>query len=154
MKAPTAPTAPKAPTAGKTAPAPTPVKTDASTEAKADTPATASGFKLETGIALPPRARLTGGSSKASPYPFKDMPINSSFLVTAEVPENTKDEERDAVFKDVQRKVANRMSGAIRRFKKSNPGYDFSSRSVASDELGYGVRVWRVEPGQGDGDKE
>ena len=148
MKTPTAPTAP---TAAKTAPKPTPVAATANEETNNDkTEAkTASGFKLDTGLSIPARTRPTGTGSTAT-YPFKDMPVGSSFLVEAEVPANTKDEERDAVFKDVQRKVANRMSGAIRRFKKANPGYDFASRQVDSDELGRGVRVWRVEAGEGD----
>lgn len=144
-KAPTAPGAPK-PTAA-TAPdtATTPASTTETTTAKA------SGFKLDTGVPIPARRAPVGGNSTGTNYPFKTMEVGQSFLVEAEVPANTKDEEREAVFKDAQKRVANRMSGAIRRFKKANPDYNFVSRQVNDDTAGHGVRVWRVEAEQAEG---
>lgn len=153
--APTAPTAPKAPTAPTGAPKPTAPAAAASTSETTTTETTAaaapkaSGFTLDTGLSIPARRAPTGGNT-GSNYPFKDMPVGSSFLVEAVVPQNTKPEERDNVFKDEQKRVANRMSGAIRRFKKANEGFDFAMRQVNDDQLGHGVRVWRVEAGQGD----
>ena len=148
------PTAPKAPTATAPKPvAPTPAAATASdtateTASTETTTAKASGFKLDTGVPIPARRVVTGGNSTGTNYPFKDMPVGSSFLVEAEVPENTKAEEREAVFKDTQKRVANRMSGAIRRFKKANPDYNFVSRQVSDDTAGHGVRVWRIEAEQ------
>lgn len=154
--APTAPTAPKAPTAPTGAPKPTAPQASASettgetaTAATTETTTAKASFKLDTGLSIPARRAPTGGNT-GSNYPFKEMPVGSSFLVEATVPQNTKAEERDAVFKDEQKRVANRMSGAIRRFKKANEGFDFAMRQVNDDELGHGVRVWRVEAGEGD----
>lgn len=98
------------------------------------------GFKIETGIELPPRTRLGGGGDTTN-YPFKEMPVGASFLTEVNVPATITDaKERDKAFKEEARKVSNKLSGAIRRFKKSNDGYNFAIRTVDG-----GVRVWRVE---------
>lgn len=109
------------------------------------TPAVVAGFALETGIDIPPSQRI-GSNSAASPWPFKEMAVGQSFLVPVEVPETIKDDkERAAAFKELARKASNRVSGAIRRFKKQNDGTDFAIRTVNDDTRGHGVRVWRIE---------
>ncbi len=122
-----------------TAPAPK-AKNAPATEAPAS-----SAFKIETGFDVPARTTFGGGAS-APNYPFADMPVNASFLVPVTVPDTiTKEDERTKAFKEEARKASNRISGAIRRFRKTNAGYDFAIRTVNDDKLGHGVRVWRVE---------
>lgn len=124
--------APKAKNAPATAPA---------TEAAA---APSSAFKIETGFEVP--ARTTFGGGKSPEYPFADMPVGASFLLPVTVPDTIKDEgERAKAFKEEARKASNRISGAIRRFRKQNAGTDFAIRTVNDDKMGRGVRVWRVE---------
>lgn len=112
---------------------------------KAAAPVEVGGFTLDTGLSVPPRTRF-GGDESAPAYPFKEMPIGSSFLLDVTVPETIKDEkEREKAAKEGARKLSNKISGAIRRFRKANPGYNFAIRTVNDDTLGRGVRVWRVE---------
>lgn len=123
-----------------TAPAPKAKTAPAATEAAA----TSSAFKIETGFEVP--ARTTFGGGKSPEYPFADMPVGASFLLPVTVPETIKDEgERAKAFKEEARKASNRISGAIRRFRKQNAGTDFAIRTVNDDKMGHGVRVWRVE---------
>lgn len=104
-----------------------------------------SGFKIETGFEVPARTTF-GGGGKSPEYPFGDMPVGASFLVGVTVPDTIKDEgERAKAFKEEARKTSNRISGAIRRFRKQNAGTDFAIRTVNDDKMGRGVRVWRVE---------
>lgn len=106
----------------------------------APAPATAGGFVLETGIDIPARTRF-GGEGTETSYPFADMTAGQSFLMPVSVPETIKDEKEKAkAFKEEARKLSNRISGAIRRFKKNNPGANFAVRTVDN-----GVRVWRTE---------
>lgn len=115
--------------------------------APAETNTTASSaFKIETGFEVPARTTF-GGGGKSPEYPFAEMPVGASFLVGVTVPDTIKDEgERTKAFKEEARKASNRISGAIRRFRKQNSGMDFAIRTVNDDKMGRGVRVWRVEP--------
>jgi len=126
------------------APKPAPKAATAPAPAAAAPAPAASGFKLETGFDIPAAQRIGGGQS--SNWPFKDMQPGQSFLVPVNVPDTIKgDDERATAFKEQARKVSNRVSGAIRRFKNSHAGTDFAIRTVNDETLGKGVRVWRVE---------
>tara|TARA_R100000687_G_scaffold81788_1_gene79468 strand:+ start:384 stop:785 length:402 start_codon:yes stop_codon:yes gene_type:complete len=103
------------------------------------------GFEFETGLSVPPMTR-GGTRSSETADKLKAMPVGASFLEPVEVPESIKDsDERAKVFKEKARTVSNRLSGAIRRFKKNNPGFEFNMRTVNDDSMGHGVRVWRIE---------
>lgn len=117
------------------------------TEAAPATETTASSaFKIETGFEVPARTTFGGGRDSVN-YPFAEMPVGASFLVGVTVPDTIKDEaERAKAFKEEARKASNRISGAIRRFRKQNAGMDYAIRTVNDDKMGRGVRVWRVEP--------
>lgn len=105
---------------------------------------TPSPFRLDTGLAVPIAAR--GGGKTAIPYPFAQMKPGISFLVDVAIPESITDEaERLKAFKEEARKVANRISGSVRRHRKT-PGSEkqtFAIRVVNDGTLGKGVRVWR-----------
>lgn len=104
----------------------------------------APAFSLEQGIAIPPRTRAGGG---ASLYPFAEMAEGQTFLVPVEEPANIKDPaEKEKAFKEETRIVSNRVSGAIRRFRKTNPDTKFVQRTVNDGTAGRGVRIWRVAP--------
>lgn len=127
------------------APAPK-AKTEATTAPATETAAaaTSSGFKIETGFEVPARTTFGGGRDSVN-YPFAEMPVGASFLVGVTVPDTIKDDaERAKAFKEEARKASNRISGAIRRFRKQNAGTDFAIRTVNDDNMGRGVRVWRV----------
>ena len=77
-----------------------------------------------------------------------DCPVNASFLEVAEVPATITDaKERAAAFKEDQNKLANRVNGAIRRYKakEGNEAAEFAVRKVDDDKLGHGVRIWKVK---------
>lgn len=117
----------------------------------------AGGYEYQTSMPIPAAARGPRASSETAEK-LKNMPLGASFLEPVDpAPENVKDEaEREKVFKENARAVANRLSGAVRRFKKANPDYEFVMRVVSDDDLGTGVRVWRIEPAKdasGDGAK-
>ena len=102
------------------------------------------GFTFDTGMAVPATTRGARTSEIASK--LAAMPVGASFLEPVNVPETIKDEaEREKVFKENARTVQNRLSSAIRRFKKHNEGYAFVMRTVNDPDLGTGVRVWREE---------
>lgn len=96
-----------------------------------------------------PAKRAFGGKSDASnelTEKLKAVPVGKSFLEEVKVPETITDAtERAKAFKDEARRASNRITGAVRRFKKANAGYEFAIRTVDDDTLGHGVRVWRVE---------
>lgn len=118
-------------------------KTTETAAAPATEATASSAFKIETGFDVPARTTFGG---KSPEYPFADMPVGASFLAPVTVPDTIKDDgERAKAFKEEARKTSNRISGAIRRFRKQNAGYDFAIRTVNNDKLGHGVRVWRVE---------
>lgn len=102
------------------------------------------GFKFDTGLPVP--AMVRGARSSETAEKLAAMPVGASFLEDVTVSEAIKgDAERDKAFKEQARTVSNRLSGAIRRFKKNNPGFEFLMRTVNDPALGTGVRVWRVE---------
>ncbi len=104
----------------------------------------AGDFTFETGLEVPAMTRNVRTSETAAK--LTAMPIGASFLETVERNKTIKDDvEREKVFKEDCRTVANRLSGAIRRFKAKNEGYEFVTRVVDGAEVGSGVRVWRVE---------
>lgn len=110
--------------------------------------ATASKFTFDE-LELPPRrafGKEGNGATDIVNEQLSLVPVGKSFLIAVTVPDTVKAEERDAVFKENQRKTNNSVSGTIRRFKKAHAGYDFTARSVNDDNYGHGVRVWRIEP--------
>ena len=114
--------------------------------AVAETPVSSSDFTIETGFEVPARSLTFGGGRGGPSYPFAQMPVGASFLAAVTVPDTIQDDgERAKAFKELTRKVSNRISGAIRRYKLANAGFDFAIRTVNDDKLGRGVRVWRVE---------
>jgi len=101
-------------------------------------------FTFDTGLDVPAMTRGSRTSETASK--LAAMPVGASFLEPVEVPATIKDPaEREKVFKEKARTVSNRLSGAIRRFKKNNEGFEFAMRTVNDATAGTGVRVWRVE---------
>jgi len=102
-------------------------------------------FTFDTGLDVPAMTRGSRTSETASK--LAAMPVGASFLEPVEIPATIKDPaEREKVFKEKARTVSNRLSGAIRRFKKNNPeGFEFAMRTVDDPALGAGVRVWRQE---------
>lgn len=115
--------------------------------APAPTPVNASGYAFEE-FELPPTTRGgaagdKGGSKIATA--LAEVPMGKSFLEQVEVPESITDAaEREKAFKDMARKLTNKIGGTIRRHRKSNPLHNFALRTVNDDKLGRGVRVWRV----------
>lgn len=102
-------------------------------------------FTFETGLKVPAMTR--GSRTSETADKLAAMPVGASFLEPVEIRDTIKDaDERDKVFKEKARTVSNRLSGAIRRFKKNNPtGFEFAMRTVDDPDLGTGVRVWRQE---------
>jgi hypothetical protein len=101
-------------------------------------------FTYETGLEIPAMTRATRTSETA--LKLASMPVGASFLEKVEPNTSIKDKgERDKAHKEACRTVSNRLSGAIRRFKTKNEGFEFATRVVNDAELGQGVRVWRVE---------
>lgn len=102
-------------------------------------------FTFDTGLDVP--AITHGSRTSETASKLAAMPVGASFLEPVEVLDTIKDPaEREKVFKEKARIVSNRLSGAIRRFKKNNPeGFEFAMRTVDDPALGTGVRVWRQE---------
>jgi hypothetical protein len=106
--------------------------------------ATKAKFDFDKGLNIPEATR--GARSSETADKLSAMPEGASFLEPVTVPATVTDAgERDKMFKETARSLTNRMSGAIRRFKAKNDGYDFAIRTVNDDTLGRGVRVWRVK---------
>jgi len=102
------------------------------------------GFKFDMGLPVPAMER--GARSSETSEKLAAMPVGASFLEPVTVPEAIKDAaERDKAFKEQARMVSNRLSGAVRRFKKNREGFEFAMRTVNDPATGAGVRVWRVE---------
>jgi len=128
--------APKKEKAAKPAKEP---KTETATTVAAEKAApVASAFTLEDNVPIPARIRAGG----VSPYPFIDMQPGQSFVVEASVDADlyTSASEAEKAKAEESRTIANRLSGAVRRFTKRHTGYKFAVRTVPE-----GVRVWRVE---------
>lgn len=82
-----------------------------------------SEYAIEYGVPMP---KAPAGTSL---YPFKRLSVNDSFFVPA--------------HGKGQRKTSLSVSNAALRYKKKNPGTDFSVRVI--EEAGVlGVRVWRT----------
>lgn len=101
---------------------------------------TNSAFKIEKGIPIPAVSRV-GGSSV---YAWGMMEDGDSVFFPAEVDaEFYADKvELDKATKESLKVIANRLSGATRRYTKKNPEFKFRIRTEGSPS---GVRVWRVE---------
>jgi hypothetical protein len=101
------------------------------------------GFEFDVDLPIPAATR-TGRQSETAQR-LAAMPVGASFLEAVTVPDTIKKEdERAASFREQARAVANRLSGAIRRFRDKDPVKRFELRTVSDDTLGYGVRVYRV----------
>ena len=114
---------------------------------KAATPATArdSDFTVEYDIPMPAVTRKA--PPVESPYKFETMKVGGSVLFPVDYDMDIADEaEREKTWQEAARTMANRVTGAVRRFTKKPEysDYKFASRTVADDQLGFGVRVWRV----------
>lgn len=106
----------------------------------------ASGYAFED-FEIPASARssVRGGEPSKLAIALGEVPITKSFLEAVTVPDTITDEgERAKEFTALAKRATNRVSGAIRRFKKANPLANFQLRTVNDATLGHGVRVWRV----------
>lgn len=112
-------------------------KESAPKEVKAVASAPSTAFEIESGIPIPARSRAA-----ASAYPFGQLEVGQSFLIKSDVDRDLfiDEAEYNAAVRHQNRVVANRIGGAVRRFKKSNPDFVFVVRATPE-----GVRVWRVE---------
>lgn len=114
----------------------------ASTTKATTATAAAPEFQFDDGLEIPPaRKPATTDLTRK----LQAMPVGKSFLEAVTVPDSVVGAEREKVFTELSRKVANRLSGAARRFTKANPAYAFEIRTVRDDKLGHGVRIWRKE---------
>ena len=106
--------------------------------AAAKKPANTTSYTIEKDVEKPARTRV----SVPSPYPFATMGKGDSFLVPAEIDRAfyASEDEADKAQREELARVANRMSGASRRFTKRHAGVKLSVRTVDN-----GVRVWRDE---------
>jgi len=103
-------------------------------------------FTFDTGFAIPTAAR-TAAKQSDDAEKLMAMPIGASFLEAVTVPDTVTDPaEREKTFKEKAKGVTNRLSGLTRRFAKKNAGYAFALRTVNDDQMGRGVRVFRIEP--------
>lgn len=94
--------------------------------------ANATEFKLVDNFTPPPRPRFTTGVSR---YPFESMAVGQSFLYLAEVIDASLyagEREANKAQSEACAQVANRMSGATRRFSKTHPGYKFKITTVTN----------------------
>lgn len=98
-------------------------------------------FTLEDGVELPARIRTGGGT----PYPFAAMAIGQRFFVGTQIDTSkySSADEAAAAQREENERVANRLSGAVRRFTKKHEGFKFAVRTVTDPSAGVGV--WRVE---------
>mgnify|MGYP003385921319 CR=1 FL=1 len=106
----------------------------------AETSQAESKFTILDNVPIPPRAR--GGNGGQSQYPFAQLGVGQSFILAHEVDEELypDETERKAAIVEESQKLANRLSGATRRFTKNNEGFKFTVRTVPE-----GVQVWRIE---------
>lgn len=86
-------------------------------------------YELENDVQIPPRTR----KSQSWRYPFDGMEVGQSFFVSVE---EHKDLDPD--------KLQLRLYGATNTAKK-RLNHKYKVRVVQDEELGLGVRVWRVE---------
>lgn len=136
----------KKPVAKKT-PAPkkeTAPKAAAANEAATETKAPAENntkFVIRDDVPYPARTRTGGG---VSVYPLAQLvTVGQSFEVKADVDKDlyTNDTEYQNALKEEKRAIQNRLSGAARRFMKSNPDVKLAVRVLKDGSVG----VWRVD---------
>lgn len=118
-------------------------KTPKTETSKASTPALAQadGFKydiLDEGD-MPEAMRMS--RSVASPYPFAAMEVGKGFVVAHDIDPDlyASETEAETAKREALRTIANRLSGAVRRFTKKNDGFKFKVYTAAN-----GVGVKRV----------
>lgn len=107
--------------------------------------APAFSYEVDTEVtAVPAIARAQG---PANTYPFPALKIGQSFTIPVEVPESiTEAGERVQASKEAGRKVSNRLTGAVRKYKNANEGTEFAVRTIAGDDkLVTAIRCWRIE---------
>lgn len=98
--------------------------TETSATANAAAP---SSFKIyQPGESKPERVRAS--RNVASSYPFDQLAIGGAFEIPSDKDRDlyTSDTEFETARGEDLKTIANRMGGAVRRFKKSNPGKNFS----------------------------
>lgn len=105
-------------------------------------------FTFDDGLDIPRRAfgGAAGGQTSELALKLAQVPVGKSFIETITVAADVVgDDARLAAFKAQAKTISNRVSGAIRRFRKQdgNASKNFAVRTVSDDKLGFGVRVWR-----------
>lgn len=80
-----------------------------------------SKFQLESGIPIPPKAR--GNRAGSSKYPFAEMQIGESFLITS---------------------LPYRSVGGVLVAASKRTGYRFCQRATTTDAGKKATRVWRI----------
>lgn len=96
-------------------------------------------FIIDSGIALP---ASTGGRRPGSvKYPFRDMQIGDSLFLEIKAEPGTDAFEREA------KRIQSNLSGAVRRYRKVDPGFYGASRRMERDPKTKkpGVRFWRTD---------
>ncbi len=82
---------------------------------------------------------------------LEDMPVGASKLIDVVVPASITDQNAaDAWFTAEQKKVTNRATSTIRRFREQDAAHgqrQYAIRKVSDDTYGYGVRVFRIADG-------
>lgn len=106
--------------------------------------ANATSFELRDNVPVPAISRRSNGP--ATIYPFASMTVGKSFFVSSAIDASTFTDETEAAKAqgEATKTVANRLSGAVRRFTKKNEGYKFNVRATVEDGVP-GVYVGRVE---------
>lgn len=117
-------------------------KAEAPTAPVTDAPvkANTSKYEIRKDVPLPPPTRPTGGGSM---YPLALLAeAGDSFQVPHDVDADlyTTDAEYKKAVAESKRSIQNRLTGAVRRFKKSHPDVALIVRTLPD-----GVGVWRVE---------
>lgn len=109
-------------------------------------PAAAPAYTFDDGLDIPGRTVSAIGQPSPLHLKLKAMNVGQSFIEAVTVDASVTDPtERAKAFAEKCRTVSNRLSGAIRRFRKGGgEGMNFTIRTVSSDTHGYGVRVWRT----------
>lgn len=106
---------------------------------------TSSKFEIEDGAFFPPRTRASRGGRA---YPFGTLAVGQSFFEKADEVDPAFYSSAEEAAKDQKAnldRVVNRVSGAKRRFMRSNPeaGLVFAIRTLTDPDKGQGVRVRR-----------
>lgn len=114
------------------------------TESKPTVTQNTTAYTIEKNIPFV-RRRVGGGKTN---YPFAQMEKGDSILIASEISNDdaalyaNETEHKQAQREDLK-VIANRLSGATRRFVKKNGDYKFAIQ--AEYEPKAGVRVWRLD---------